>query len=221
MRMPTLFIFDMDGTMFDTEPISYRCWQEVCRQYGYVLPEDLFRSIIGMDNRRIAGVFRQHFGQAFPYEDIGREKVRKQLQYYSQNPIPVKPGLHELLRYAAAHSIRCAVASSSSMPQIEALLEKADIAAYFAVIESGECVARGKPEPDIFLHTCRCAGIAPSRALVLEDSCNGILAAYRAGIPSVLIPDLADVPEHVAKLAWRRCASLADVAGLFAAGGDR
>ena len=128
MHIPKVFIFDMDGTMFDTEQISYICWQDVCREYGYELPEDLFRSGIGMDNRRIAAVFGRYFGPEFPYDPIREKKVADQLQYYREHIIPVKPGLQDILAYAKGRGSRCAVASSSPESQIRFLLEKAGVA---------------------------------------------------------------------------------------------
>ena len=216
MKIPDLFIFDMDGTMFDTEPISYGAWQAACREFGYELPKELFCSVIGMDNRRICDVFYDHFGSSFPYEEICREKVRLQMTCYKEQTVPEKAGLRTLLAFAKQQGSRCAVASSSPEGQICALLEKAGLDAAFDVVQSGEFVARGKPEPDIFLETCRRAGTEPARALVLEDSANGLLAASRAGIPSVFIPDMAPVPEEVELLTWRKCRTLADVPPLFA-----
>lgn len=217
MHIPKVFIFDMDGTMFDTEQISYICWRDVCREYGYELPEDLFRSVIGMDNRRIAAVFGRYFGPDFPYEPIREKKVADQLQYYREHIIPVKPGLRDILAYAKGRGSRCAVASSSPESQIRFLLEKAGVASYFSVVQSGEDVAHGKPAPDIFLEACRRSGAKPEQALVLEDSRNGLLAAHEAHIPSVFIPDIAPVSDDVAALAWKRCRTLADVPDLLEA----
>lgn len=215
MNIPKLFIFDMDGTMFDTEQISYACWNAVCHEYGYDLPEDLFRSVIGMDNRRIADVFCHYFGPAFPYEAIREKKVANQLQYYKDNAVPVKAGLNSLLEYARAEGSLCAVASSSPESQICFLLEKTGIRSYFTVIQSGEGVAHGKPAPDIFLEACRRAGADPAQALILEDSQNGLMAAHAAHIPVIFIPDIAPVSEEAAALAWQRCSTLADVPLLF------
>ena len=217
MNIPKLFIFDMDGTMFDTEPISYASWRMICREYGYELTEELFRSVIGMDNRRIAAVFCQYFGEAFPYEEIRKKKVVHQLQFYKEHAIPVKSGLKELLAYARQCRSACAVASSSPKSQIRFLLEKTGLASYFSVVQSGEDVAHGKPAPDIFLEACRQAGVKPEQALVLEDSRNGLLAAHAARISSVFIPDIAPVSDDIAALAWKRCQTLADVPALLRA----
>lgn len=215
MHIPAAFIFDMDGTMFDTEPISYKAWQAVCLPRGYDIPESLFRRVIGMDNRRIIQMFSEFFGRDFPYQEIWKEKTAYQLEYYHTHPVPCKPGLMPCLEFAKTSGIQCAVASSSPRSQIEYLLEKANIAPYFQIVQSGEEVAHGKPAPDIFLLVCQKAGIMPAQALVLEDSQNGILAADAAHIPSIWIPDLVQIAPKVQQKAWKICRSLAEVAQLF------
>lgn len=215
MHIPAAFIFDMDGTMFDTEPISYKAWQAVCLPRGYDIPESLFRRVLGMDNRRIIQMFSEFFGRDFPYQEIWKEKTAYQLEYYHTHPVPCKPGLMPCLEFVKASGIQCAVASSSPRSQIEYLLEKANIAPYFQIVQSGEEVAHGKPAPDIFLLVCQKAGIMPAQALVLEDSQNGILAADAAHIPSIWIPDLVQIAPKVQQKAWKICRSLAEVAQLF------
>ena len=215
MHIPAAFIFDMDGTMFDTEPISYKAWQAVCLPRGYDIPESLFRRVIGMDNRRIIQMFSEFFGKDFPYQEIWKEKTAYQLEYYHTHPVPCKPGLMTCLEFAKASGIQCAVASSSPRSQIEYLLEKANIAPYFQIVQSGEEVAHGKPAPDIILLVCQKAGVMPAQALVLEDSQNGILAADAAHIPSIWIPDLVQIAPEVQQKAWKICRSLAEVAQLF------
>lgn len=215
MIIPKLCIFDMDGTMFDTEPISYKAWQAVCLPHGYHIPESLFCSIIGMDNRRIIQKYREFFGDDFPYQEIWKEKTAYQLAYYHTHPIPRKHGLLSCLKFAEKQGILCAVASSSPRSQIEYLLEKSKLAAYFQYVQSGEEVVHGKPAPDIFLLTCQKAGVMPSQALVIEDSQNGILAADAANIPAVWIPDLVQIAPEVQQKAWRICQSLAEVPLLF------
>lgn len=219
MIIPEAFIFDMDGTMFDTEPISAQAWRAVCAPHGWDVPESLFLRVVGMDNRSIANIFRQTFGPDFPYEDIRRQKTAWQMQYYRDHDIPLKDGLHAILAFARTHKIRCAVASSSPAVQIRFLLEKTGTISYFSYIQSGEDVAHGKPAPDIFFAACQGLGVSPSSALVLEDSRNGILAAHAAGIPTIGIPDMAAIPPDIAAMTWHMCSSLAEVPALFAEGG--
>lgn len=206
-----LFVFDLDGTMFDTEIISYQCWRDVSARYGFKMGRDVFDLMLGRDNLRVRSTCENAFGPTYPYDRVCKEKVELQLEYYRTHDIPMKPGLLHILEYAKEQGILCAVASSSPRKLIEYLLKKTAIDSFFTVVQSGEEAAHGKPEPDIFLMACDKAGIAPEDALVLEDSESGILAAHAAGIPSVWIPDLVTIPEEVQQLAWQCCQRLDEV----------
>ena len=218
MNIRKLLIFDMDGTMFDTEPISYRCWRDVSGRYGFDLDRSVFDRMLGRDNLRIRAICDDACGTDYPYDDICREKVALQLEYYRSHAIPIKPGLFHVLHYAREEGITCAVASSSPRTLIECLLEKTGVASFFSVVQSGEEAAHGKPDPDVFLLACDKARVSPDQALVLEDSESGILAAHAAGIPSIWIPDLITIPQDVQDLAWTCCHSLEEVPGLLAKG---
>lgn len=211
MKLPRLFIFDMDGTMYDTEPISCLCWQEVCEKYGFSLDKNQFIQMLGKDNNRVRSLFLQWFGEDFCYDTVVSEKVACQLNYYKNHEVPIKEGLVDCLEFARRHDILCAVASSSPKSLIDYLLVKQKLASYYTVVQSGEEVAHGKPDPDIFLTVCQKAGIDPQDALVLEDSQSGIEAAHAANIPAVWIPDMVEVPAETASLVWKRCRTLADV----------
>lgn len=215
MERRKALIFDMDGTMFDTEPISYRFWRDVSARWGYDLARRIFDRMLGRDNLRIRAVCEDAFGPDYPYDTVCREKVALQLEYYRHNDIPFKPGLRQLLDYAKENGLVCAVASSSPRTMIEYLLERNGLASFFAVVQSGEEAPHGKPAPDIFLMACEKAGVLPEKALVMEDSESGILAAHRAGIPSIWIPDLIEIDKDVQSLAWHICKSLAEVPGLL------
>ena len=124
MNIRKLLIFDMDGTMFDTEPSSYRCWRDVSARYGFNLDRQVFDHMLGRDNRRIRAICDDAFGPSYPYDAICREKVALQLDYYRTHDIPVKPGLLQVLHYAREAGMACAVASSSPRALIEYLLDK-------------------------------------------------------------------------------------------------
>ena len=151
MDIRKALIFDMDGTMFDTEPISYRCWRDVSARYGFDLDRSVFDRMLGRDNLRIRAICDDAFGPDYPYDDICREKVALQLEYYRSHAIPIKPGLLHVLHYAREEGIACAVASSSPRTLIEYLLDKTGVAPFFSVVQSGEEAAHGKPDPDVFL----------------------------------------------------------------------
>ncbi len=104
-------------------------------------------------------------------------------------------GLHftsELLEKLKADKIKCGVASSTKTELVNRYLGKAGLDGYFDVIIGGEQVLVSKPEPDIFICACERLNVSPGKALVLEDSENGIRAAKAAGIPVICVPDLKE-----------------------------
>lgn len=208
MGAKKLFIFDMDGTLFDTEPISAQIWKEVAKENGYTIPEGVLQGVIGMSYAGGKEVFLQEIGEDFPFESLCAEKIRRQNEWYNAHPVPVKPGVKEILNYAKRRGIPCAVASSSPLIQIEILLNKAGLREYFSHLQSGESIKRGKPYPDIFLAVCKHFDVKPQDALVFEDSENGLKAAEAGGIPAILVPDLAVIGESVAHKALYICDSL-------------
>ena len=208
MGAKKLFIFDMDGTLFDTEPISAQIWKEVAKEKGYTIPEGVLQGVIGMSYAGGKEVFLQEIGEDFPFESLCAEKIRRQNEWYNAHPVPVKPGVKEILNYAKRRGIPCAVASSSPLIQIEILLNKAGLREYFSHLQSGESIKRGKPYPDIFLAVCKHFEVKPQDALVFEDSENGLKAAEAGGIPAILVPDLAVIGESVAYKALYICDSL-------------
>ena len=208
MGAKKLFIFDMDGTLFDTEPISAQIWKEVAKEKGYTIPEGVLQAVIGMSYAGGKEVFLQEIGEDFPFESLCAEKIRRQNEWYNAHPVPVKPGVKEILNYAKRRGIPCAVASSSPLIQIEILLNKAGLREYFSHLQSGESIKRGKPYPDIFLAVCKHFDVKPQDALVFEDSENGLKAAEAGGIPAILVPDLAVIGESVAYKALYICDSL-------------
>ena len=208
MGAKKLFIFDMDGTLFDTEPISAQIWKEVAKEKGYTIPEGVLQGVIGMSYAGGKEVFLQEIGEDFPFESLCAEKIRRQNEWYNAHPVPVKPGVKEILNHAKKWGIPCAVASSSPLIQIEILLNKAGLREYFSHLQSGESIKRGKPYPDIFLAVCKHFDVKPQDALVFEDSENGLKAAEAGGIPAILVPDLAVIGESVAYKALYICDSL-------------
>jgi HAD superfamily hydrolase (TIGR01509 family) len=208
-------IFDMDGLMFDSEIISFACWKTAAAKYGYQVTEELFLKTLGQTLERCQAIYAEHFGEDFPFEAAKDERFRLGAEYIRTNTVPIKDGLLDLLAYLKGHHYKTAVATSTQRKAALPLIEKAGVTDFFDDIVCGDEISRSKPDPEIFLTAALKLGASPERCMVLEDSESGIMAASRAGMKPVLIPDLKDACDEVKQLAFQQLKSLRQVVSLL------
>lgn len=204
-------IFDMDGLMFDTEKLWEEAFYIVGKKYNLFLSADFHRKTIGTNYYSIEKVFKDSFGEDFPFKDFMIQCRNYMDSIIKKGGLKIKKGLLELLDYLKENNYLIAIGSSSKKDRILWYLECVNIDKnIFSAIICGEDVEKGKPNPEVFLKACEKLNTNPSKTLVLEDSKNGIKAAQASGCISILIPDLDDIKE-VSKLADYQMTSLLDV----------
>ena len=212
---PKLVIFDMDGTMLDTERLSLAGLMEAARVMGHEMPRELFEEMIGHSAAYCRELVRTRYGDDFDLDkahDIHTEYVD---EYFKNHGVPIKPGLFELLDKLTAAGIKKCVATSTAKERATHKLTLAKLANYFETIVGGDEVLHSKPDPEIFLKAAGFCGVTPENCLVLEDSPAGTEGAIRAGMPVILIPDIAELPDDVRAKALRVCSDLFEVAELL------
>ncbi|CAD6543426.1 Validoxylamine A 7'-phosphate phosphatase [Paraburkholderia hiiakae] len=183
-------IFDMDGLLIDSERTIMNTWIAVGRELGvHIRPED-YVEIIGRSLQECHAMLATMFGT----EPVFREaltRARQRLQSPTTPPrYPLKPGVHALLATLSKAGVSCAVASSSSGEEIRTRLARVGVLDFFEAIAGGDEVSRGKPDPAVYELAVSRLRKSPSDCLAFEDSENGVLAAHRAGIRVVTVPDL-------------------------------
>jgi HAD superfamily hydrolase (TIGR01509 family) len=211
MKDIKLVIFDMDGLMFDTEKISLSSWLEVGKSSGYELSEDIILQLVGLNRVDGGKVFRTHFGEQFPFEEMLERRMQHSENFILENGVPIKTGLFELLDTLDNLGIKKAVATSTARAKAEIILSKAGILNRFDTIICGDEITRGKPEPEIFLKACERLNVSTEDAVVLEDSEMGLLAAHKGGIKCIIIPDIKPPSLQYEKHAFKKVMSLTEV----------
>ena len=215
----TLVIFDMDGTMLDTERISNICWESAAQQMGFAqaseVYESMFRQMVGTNMANCKAVIQRHLGKDFDIEAGYALHLNLMDDYYKTHGIPMKPGLIPLLDKLEQLNIKKCVATSTQRERATHKLESINIAHRFEVIVGGNDVKNSKPSPDIFLKAAELCNTPPAECLVLEDSAAGTEGGYRAGMKVINIPDILQPSEETRKMAFAVCKDLFEVMTIF------
>lgn len=215
MESVKLVIFDMDGLIFDTEWQAFNILKDVAEKEGFNFTLDFYKTLIGISDKDSRQLFLNEFGESFFEKRVMEKYVVERDRIFEEEGVVIKPGALELLDTLDAKGIKRGIASSSEKAVIRHHLEKTGLINRFDFYVSGLEVERGKPFPDIFLEACKLGGVEPKDAIVLEDSYHGLLAATRADIRCIVVPDLIDPNEEMKKLAYRICKDLGEVAKLL------
>ena len=131
-------IFDMDGLMFDTEPVWGACWTLVCAKVGLEVPDGMVEAVRGRSGETMIATVREYLGPDAPVEWLWEQEKEAVRETIEREGVSKKGGLDELLTYLHDCQIPAAVASSSPKAQIEANLARHGITGYFDVIVSGD-----------------------------------------------------------------------------------
>ena len=199
-------IFDMDGTLFDTERLYGLGWVEVAADFGKEKQPELSWRACGLGDDQCVELAERY------YPDVdGREYVQHVVDFVkrkTETDLNLMPGVLELLRFFEEQGICIAVASSSHTDIVESHLRRKEIRKYFQAVVGGDQVTNGKPAPDIFLRAASLLGIPADECYVFEDSPNGIRAAVAAGCTAVMVPDQIQPTDEIRGLCDRICDSL-------------
>ncbi|MEU0369264.1 HAD family phosphatase [Streptomyces sp. NPDC006283] len=199
-RTPSV-IFDLDGTLVDSEPNYFEAGRRVLAAHG-VLGFDWAEhtEFIGIGTRETLEILRARYAIDAPLDELLAAKNRFYLEL-ARASTDVFPEMRRFVERLSAEGVPMAVASGSSRAAIEAVLEGTGLAAHMAVTVSAEEVGRGKPEPDVFLEAARRLQAAPGDCVVLEDAPPGAAAANAAGMRCIAVPYVAGTSDEPAFLA--------------------
>jgi HAD superfamily hydrolase (TIGR01509 family) len=181
-------VLDMDGLMVDSEPLARRAWDRVLAEYGYILDDAIYRSIIGHKTNESAAILIKAYDLSLEPEEFAHKK-KKELAEIRTGGVPAMPGLFELHVQIANRNLPWGVATSSPRSDAEQTLEQLGLAASCQSITGGDEVGRGKPAPDTYLLAAERLGIPARRCLAVEDSGPGCQAALAAGMMVAAVPN--------------------------------
>lgn len=182
-------IFDFDGLILETEGPIFQSWQELYQKYGNELSFDTWGTIIGASGYEYDPYdqLEKQLGSAIQRDALELDRAQRETELIKAQPI--LPGVEEYLSAANKLQLKVGLASSSTFEWVEGHLSRLGLLAYFNTIKTKEDVLITKPDPELYLSVLREFDLHPDQALVFEDSPNGILAARRAGIFCIAVPN--------------------------------
>ena len=187
--LPDAVLWDMDGTLVDTEPYWIASEFEVVEKYGGSWSHELALQVVGFDLLDAGRFIHQHSGI-----DVEPSVIVEELLDRVVEEVPFRPGAVELLADLNASGVRCGLVTMSYRRFVQPVLAGLPDAS-FEVIVTGDAVTQGKPHPEPYLKAAAILGVDPARTLAIEDSNTGTRSAEAAGCTVVVVPNHVPVLE--------------------------
>ena len=209
-------LFDMDGTVFDTEAIYRRCWFRAAKDVGFDEDIDLFlHRVCGLNLTDMTAFVYRTYGADAPFEALWGRWLECVDEEMACGILPFKSGAPEIFDEMKKRGIKIALVTSSGQKTVAQYLQMSGLEGVFDVVLTGESVTHGKPHPEVFLIAAERLGVAPAHCVVVEDSPNGVRAGHAAKMFTVMVPDLHPCTEELRALLWQVCDTLTDIIPLI------
>ena len=197
MKQPTrkfsAVIFDLDGTLIDSEPLYLEADQKIFRPLGIIVEAEHKKPYTGLSSHCFLADIKKQYDLTLSVEELLARKNAAYMELAKERTY-VFPEMRTFVSLLKEHGYPLAVASGSSKEVIDAVLTAADLLKYFDVTLSSSQVKNGKPAPDVFLEAARLLQVPPQSCLVMEDSRYGVEAAKKAHMSCIAIPPAEAAP---------------------------
>lgn len=204
-------IFDMDGTLIDTERYYRIFWPRALAEFGYPMTDEQALAMRSLGRPFAPARLKEWFGAGLDYEAVRRRRKELMEDCLDREGIRRKPGALELLQRLKVKGIITAIATATDLERTAKYLKLTGLEGYFDRLISATEVPEGKPAPDIYLYACEQLGLPPEDCLAVEDSPNGVLSAYRAGCRVVMVPDQTKPDEELRRYLYAEAERLDEV----------
>ncbi|AXB77504.1 HAD family phosphatase [Novosphingobium sp. P6W] len=201
VRSPTLpdpiraAIFDMDGTLLDTEAAQHRAFEDTGEALGCPVPAEILKSMVGVNRDANEIMLADRMGPDFPLARFYADSDAL-FEAAVNAGLPLRPGAQLILDHFRDTGVPLALCTSTIGGKAQERLEQAGLLHYFEVVVTRSDVTNAKPHPEPYLLAARLLGVDPADCVAVEDSYAGVRSATAAGIATVMVPDLLPATEE-------------------------
>lgn len=203
----------MDGLLLDSERLARDAFIQACTELGWEPDLDAYLRCIGSTYEKTEEILVQAHGPDFPYREVDERWSAHYHARLAEGPVPVKAGAVELLTYLERRQVPVALVTSTRRATALEKLERTELVGYFAHLVCGGETTLGKPNPDPYLAAASGLDLQATSCWALEDSANGVRAAFAAGCTVYQVPDLVTPSDEILALGHRIVESLHVVLG--------
>jgi len=212
---PDALLFDLDGLLIDTEVLSKRAFEDTTSHFDIGDQLEVFLSLVGTNDQHHREQLEKKLAPLVDATEFRKHWNNRFNELLNHEPVPLLPGVMEVLEYAKTAKIKCAVATSSTPPAAEKKIADAGIRDSFPTLTCGDQVKISKPDPEIYVKAGASVNANMTRSVGLEDSANGVRAALGAGLNVIQIPNLVAPSADLLKLGHKVCDSMHEVLALL------
>ena len=209
------FIFDLDGTLIDTEKLYRKYWPMALADYGYDLSDERALMLRSLGRPFAPRQFKDWYGEDFDYDLIRKRRKEYVEGYIEKNGVELRPGVKEILSYLHDKNITVAISTATDPERTEKYLKMTGIYEYFDKIICASMVKNGKPAPDIYEFACQSLNLKPSDCFAVEDAPNGVKSAYAAGLKVIFVPDQAPADDSIKEMLYADIPVISDIKNLI------
>lgn len=199
-KLPAAVLFDLDGTLIDSEPYWMQSERELASEHNADWTEEDGAQLIGMSLYDSSKLIKERLDSELHHEEI-IEKLTDRVNQQLSRAIPWRPGAEDLLKMLKRRRVKTALVTMSMKRTALQVVEAIQFNA-FDVVVAGDDVIYGKPHAEPYLKAAELLGVAPEDCIAFEDSITGILSAEAARTKAVGIPNMMLIPQNENRILW-------------------
>lgn len=203
MMMPKLtpqaVLWDMDGTLVDTEPYWLASERDYAQSLNSVWDEQLSHQLVGLSLYETAKILKTKYSLGHKSDQEVIDDLTSGVVSRLQHKLPFRPGALELLSELKANGIKTALVTMSMFSMASSIVEKIEFEAFDSIV-SGDQVSRGKPDPEPYLKAAELLAVDITQCVALEDSSTGLSSAEASGALAIGIPNIVDIPSRPGRI---------------------